>query len=222
MTPPPLTADELEAVPLFPLPNCVLLPGSILPLHVFEERYREMTRDALAGNGIIAVARLQPGYESDYEHRPPIYACCGVGRIIASEELPDGRFHLILRGVARIEIDHEHPAERAYRIARARLIADDVAPAEAGCVARAHEQLVAICDRLAQSMERGGEELRQLVRVDPRPAMCADIVVAALLRNVDQRQAHLETYAAMDRIKRAIDCVSHLVCENCTPTDLPN
>ena len=56
----------LEALPIFPLPNCVLLPGGLLPLHVFEPRYRELTRDCLAGDQLMAVARLRPGYESTY------------------------------------------------------------------------------------------------------------------------------------------------------------
>ena len=60
------------SVPLFPLPGTVLLPGGLLPLHVFEERYREMLRDALAGERLIGMAFLLPGYEqaSDPENPP--------------------------------------------------------------------------------------------------------------------------------------------------------
>src|SRR5207248_4854208 len=56
----PPTPDVLASLPIFPLPNCVLLPGGMLPLHVFEPRYREMTRDCLAGHQLMAVARLKP------------------------------------------------------------------------------------------------------------------------------------------------------------------
>jgi len=104
----------LTSLPIFPLANCVLLPGGLLPIHVFEPRYRELTRDCLAGHQLMGVARLRPGYETSYYGRPPVYEKCGVGRIICSEELPDGRFALLLRGVARAEIARELPSPHNY------------------------------------------------------------------------------------------------------------
>jgi len=62
-----------DLLPLFPLPNVVLFPGVFLPLHIFEPRYKEMVADALAGDRIIGMALLRPGWEADYEGRPPIY-----------------------------------------------------------------------------------------------------------------------------------------------------
>src|ERR1044072_441587 len=100
----PDNAAALSSLPIFPLPNCVLLPGGMLPLHVFEPRYRELTRDCLDGYQLMAIARLRPGYETAYYGRPPVFEKCGVGRIICCEELPDGRFALLLRGVARAEV----------------------------------------------------------------------------------------------------------------------
>src|SRR5262245_2358078 len=99
-----LAPDVLEQLPIFPLPHCVLLPGGLLPLHVFEARYRELTRDCLDGHRMMAIARLKPGYETEYDGRPPVHPSCGLGRIIASEELSDGRYHILLRGVARVRI----------------------------------------------------------------------------------------------------------------------
>ena len=104
-------------VPVFPLPE-VLFPHQVLPLHVFEPRYRAMTNDALTHEGFIAVALLRDGYEPDYfTRRAPIHCVCGVGRIIASEHLDDGKFNIVLRGVARARIVAELP-HRLYRIAR--------------------------------------------------------------------------------------------------------
>ena len=60
-------------IPIFPLPNVVLFPNVFLPLHIFEPRYRAMVADALAGDRIIGMVLLQPGYEADYEGRPPVY-----------------------------------------------------------------------------------------------------------------------------------------------------
>ena len=104
-------------LPLFPLPNVVLFPGVFLPLHVFEERYRALTRDALAGDRLIGMALLRPGYEADYEGRPPIYPVGCAGVISHSDRLPDGRFNIVLHGVSKFRIVDELP-DGSYRRAR--------------------------------------------------------------------------------------------------------
>src|SRR5690606_21229592 len=89
----PLREDELAALPIFPLPSVVLFPGSVLPLHVFEPRYRAMMEDCVSrGPRAMAVALLRPGWERDYEGRPPVYEIAGAGRIVEWARRPDGRF----------------------------------------------------------------------------------------------------------------------------------
>jgi hypothetical protein len=206
-----LDPGALTSLPIFPLPNCVLLPGGLMPLHVFEPRYRDLTRDCLAGTQLMAVARLRPGYETAYYGRPPVYERCGVGRIICSEELPDGRYALLLRGVARIEIARELPAERAYRVVEARMLPDascDVADARDH-----HRRLIKLCDRLAEVIDQGGSQLRDLVRSFESPGACADAVAAALIMDADERQELLEACDPMVRLQRTLGHVSHLLCE---------
>ncbi|HWM87677.1 MAG TPA: LON peptidase substrate-binding domain-containing protein, partial [Kofleriaceae bacterium] len=99
MTSSELTPAVLAALPIFPLPDCVLLPASLLPLHVFEPRYRELARDCLAGDRVMAIARLRSGFESEYHGRPPVHASIGIGRVIESEEQKDGRYLLLLGGI---------------------------------------------------------------------------------------------------------------------------
>ena len=201
----------LAALPLFPLPNCVLLPGGLLPLHVFEPRYRELTRDCLAGHQLIGVARLKPGYQSSYYGRPAVYERCGVGRIICSEELPDGRFALLLRGIARVEIARELPAERTYRQVEARVLEDRCA--DRVSADDYHRRLVALCDRLAEVLEQGGPQLRDLARSFDEPGACADAIAAALVMDADARQELLEAIDPMIRLERTLGHVSHLLCE---------
>src|SRR5438445_1440036 len=97
-------ADALDALPIFPLPQTVLFPGALLPLHVFEPRYRALTRDVLAGRKLMGVARLKPGFEATYDGRPPVFSVCGVGIVTESVEHADGRFDLTLRGLSRVRI----------------------------------------------------------------------------------------------------------------------
>jgi len=210
-TPSPPDSDVLAALPIFPLPNCVLLPGGLLPLHVFEPRYRELTRDCLAGHHYMGVARLRPGYEATYYGRPPVYDRFGVGRIICSEELPDGRFALLLRGVARVELARELATDRAYRMVEARMLPD--ARVDRHEATDHHRRLIALCDRLAEVIDQGGPQLREMVRAFDDPAACADAIAAALVMDTDARQELLEALDPMVRIQRTLGHVSHMLCE---------
>lgn len=107
---------------LFPLPNLVLFPGVVQGLHIFEPRYRQMTADALAGDGLIALVMLRPDWEEDYDARPAVEAVGCLGRITAHELLPDGRYNLRLRGLARARIVEEVATDRLYRSARVELL----------------------------------------------------------------------------------------------------
>lgn len=107
-----------DVVPVFPLPEVVLFPRTILPLHIFEPRYRAMMADALDGDRVISVALLKPGYESLYNtRRAPIHPTIGVGQILESEQVADGTYNMLLRGVARATIVAE-VSDRAYRQAK--------------------------------------------------------------------------------------------------------
>jgi Lon protease-like protein len=128
----PWDATELDfdaatfsgVVRLFPLPNLVLYPHVMQPLHIFEERYREMLEDALAGDQLIAMAVLEPGWEADYDSRPPVeqYAC--LGKVVAHHKLPDGRYNVLLLGVQRVRIVKELQPLRSFRQASVELIED--------------------------------------------------------------------------------------------------
>jgi len=103
-------------IPLFPLPGVVLMPGTMLPLHIFEARYRAMVADALASDRTIGMAMLYPGWESGGED-PRIYSVGGAGEIVESEELEDGRYNILLEGRFRYRVVEESPAN-PYRVAR--------------------------------------------------------------------------------------------------------
>jgi uncharacterized protein len=99
-----------DLLPLFPLPNVVLFPNVFLPLHIFEPRYREMVADALASDRMIGMVLLRPGWDRDYEGRPPIYSVGCTGLLTHNERLPDGRYHVVLRGIERFRILEEDHA----------------------------------------------------------------------------------------------------------------
>jgi Lon protease-like protein len=120
-------------IPLFPLAGAVLFPRSQLPLHIFEPRYRDMVRDALAGPGRIGM--IQP---SGTGEPPPLFQAGCLGEIIAVEELDDGRFNIVLHGSSRFRLIAEREVDTAYRQADVDLAAfDDSEPDPLSLIQRA-------------------------------------------------------------------------------------
>lgn len=117
-----MSATALLRVPVFPLAGALLFPRSQLPLHIFEERYRAMMRDAMAGDRLIAMIQPKPaqsaaagGVEGDHEEPPALFEIGCIGRISACEELDDGRFNIVLEGLSRFRIAREARVETLYR-----------------------------------------------------------------------------------------------------------
>jgi Lon protease-like protein len=128
--------DWHRAVPLLPLPNCVLFPGVVQPLHIFEPRYKQMISEALDGSGLVAIALLKEGWEQNYNGTPAVHAMTCVGKIIAHERLEDGRFNLLLHGLARGRIVREE-MRGLYR----RALMETVEPAASDAPPKAAMQL---------------------------------------------------------------------------------
>ena len=110
-------------VPLFPLRGVFLLPRQVLPLHVFEPRYRQMIDDVLDAQGRLAMGTVLGGEvtgSAELEERPPrVLSVAGVGEIARHERTPDGRYFIWLFGIGRFDIE-EVSSERMYRRVRIR------------------------------------------------------------------------------------------------------
>src|SRR5690242_3711411 len=109
-----LVAQACGALKVFPLPGAVVLPGTPAPLHIFEPRYRRMTADALEGDRVLALAALvsEGGAVQD---RAPVHPIAGVGLIETDERRPDGRYDILVRGVARVRLVSELANGKPYR-----------------------------------------------------------------------------------------------------------
>lgn len=109
-----------KPMPIFPLEQVTLLPQQVLPLHIFEPRYRQMVTEALDGAGQIAMAVFAGGaWKQEYHGKPTIKPAVCVGQIAQHERLEDGRFNILVQGVCRARVLEEKPltAERQYRLA---------------------------------------------------------------------------------------------------------
>jgi hypothetical protein len=141
-------------IPVFPLPDVVLFPGVFLPLHIFELRYREMVKDSLAGDRLIGVSLLRPGWDHDAEGRPAIYPIGCVGLISHVEELPDGRYNMVLRGVEKFRVVREEEQIRAYRRAAVDYFEERMTDADRESVRRQRHQLERLLTAVADAPEQ--------------------------------------------------------------------
>ncbi len=113
-------------LPLFPLPNVVFFPGTKLPLHIFEPRYRRMLIDAYRGEKMIGMVLLQEGWDREYFGDPPIHKVACMGKLTRVERLPRGRFNIQLFGLCRVLVKEEVSTELPYRVAKVKLLPDDL------------------------------------------------------------------------------------------------
>lgn len=109
---------------LFPLPNLVLFPNVVQPLHIFEPRYCEMLADAMENDRLIAMALLQIGWESKYQSKPPIAKTVCVGKVISHTPTEDGRHNILLVGLRRARILEEIEEGQSFRMASVEVIED--------------------------------------------------------------------------------------------------
>jgi len=119
-------SDFYDLQPLFPLPNVVLFPKAILPLHVFEARYRTMMAEVLKGGQTICMALLKPGWEGDYQGSPAVHEIACVGRVVQHQHLPDDRYNIMLHGEIKVAIEGVERLE-PFRVARVRPVEEDLA-----------------------------------------------------------------------------------------------
>ena len=130
-------------IPIFPLADVMLFPRSSRPLHVFEQRYREMVADALEGDRLIGMVMLEPGYEDDYQETPPVFPIGCVGVITEAEELPDGRFNIVLGGLIKFRITSEDHS-RAYRTAHIEAIPEQLNRSDTTALSDLREELASL------------------------------------------------------------------------------
>lgn len=209
MSLPELEAQDLAELPIFPLPNAVLFPGAVLPLRVFEPRYRELVREVMARRGFMAVARLMPGFETDYEGRPPVFEVCGAGVVESCREREGGRFDIRLRGLSRVRILEEFPPRRAFRQVRAVVLRETEAPG--ALVAAWQLKLASLWTALAPHLPEPVRDLKALTRGSDDASAYADRLAAALVADPEASQELLAELDPAERLRLLTARVQELV-----------
>jgi Lon protease-like protein len=192
---------------LFPLPNLVLFPHVVQPLHVFEPCYRDLTTDALAGDNLIAMALLKPDWESDQGERPPIHPIVCLGRIVANQRLDDGRFLLLLRGLSRARVVKELDSERPYRTAKLELMPDVVTQSIKETQRIRHQLAEMILPRFSGSDE-DKQRLKDLFEGEMPLGPLIDCLCFQLPLTVPRKQEMLEETDVGTRARTLVDALN--------------
>lgn len=191
---------------LFPLPDVVLFPTVVQPLHIFEPRYRQLTADALSDDRLIALVLLKPGWEEDYALRPPVHSIACLGRILNEQKIKDGRYNLLLHGLRRIRIVKELAPVRLYREARVELLderAGAASPEEKVLRSELSKQLLPLMKIQAGAREQA----EKLLASDLPLGRLCDLFGFALPLESSIKQQLLEE---MDVARRAHTLLEHL------------
>jgi Lon protease-like protein len=199
-----LELSDFEGVTrLFPLPNFVMFPHVVKPLHIFEPRYRQMTRDALDADSLITLVLLKPHSEEEYEGAPEVHDTACLVRIINDQELVDGKFNILVRGLCRLRIEAEVPTAKQYRLAQGWPMPDT-----------AHPDSPSLRRALAEGVRRWvppkGQAIKQLQELlDDAPPLGAlvDILAFALPLPDALKQELLEELDIETRARRLIDAL---------------
>jgi uncharacterized protein len=199
-----------ELVPLFPLPNVVLFPGAVLPLHIFEERYKRMTADVLGGGDKrLAMALVRPGWVKDYYGRPAIDPVVCVGQILSHERLEDGRYNFLLQGERRARVVGEEGRD-GYRLARLEPLAETNGDEVALTPLRG--QLLGLFARGGYATLPAGAQVRQMLGAGVPTAVVADVLAFNVLgeQPVEFRQSLLAETDVRRRVARTVEALAAL------------
>jgi Lon protease-like protein len=211
MLPVPLSR-ALRSLPIFPLPRVTLFPHTLLPLHVFEPRYRALVRDVLDGHRLVGVPMLKEDGEPGPAGDPAVEPVFGVGRLVRHEGLPDGRSHVVLLGLARARVLRELQADQPYRVVEAELV--DI---HRGCTPRSPGLDRALNEVHLRVRQLTRDDLRpdieRLLAADRDPSEQVDVLAHMCLRDPAERQRFLSCTSIEDRADALLAALAELVAD---------
>ena len=196
---------DLEELPIFPLSNVVLFPRVQTPLHLFEPRYRQLARDVLAGVSRIGMVTVPPAHASEMQGDPPIFpiGCCG--RVTESQQLPDGRYNIVLLGEYRFQVADERArsGDRLYRVARVQRLEDAYPEGERDRVAHLRDRVsVQFAALVRQAQPDRAEAFDPELFADVDDATFVNALSNAFALPVEEKQNLLDADTIPERFER--------------------
>lgn len=193
---------------MFPLPGVVLMPGAVLPLHVFEPRYRALVTHCMGADRTFALATLKPGYEREYHGAPPVYPVMGVGRIVSFQSLADGRSNILLQSIGRVNVLEELGDAAPFRQVACVFNENDYSGLERGMGG-----VRSLVCRVGSANRAAGDEARRLLAMDD--ASLLDVLARKVLTQTRERLAYLAADDAKTRMDMVQEALAELVLHEC-------
>jgi Lon protease-like protein len=205
-----------ESLPIFPLSNVVLFPLLQCPLHIFEPRYRQMSAHALAGDRHIGMVTVRPEGLPDMAGDPPVFATGCAGVVTEHQQLPDGRYNLVLLGTYRFRILDEpaRPGDQLFRTAIVERLEDSDDEEDGGRIASLRPRAIELASAF---VERANPDGTRRLDTD-RLASVEDAALVNSLSNAlpfapAEKQQLLEADKVADRYERLVSLLGFHLAE---------
>lgn len=202
------SGKNFGVLPMFPLPGVVLMPGAVLPLHIFEPRYRTMVAHCMLTDQMMALATLFPGYEDDYHGNPEVYPVMGLGRIVSHQQFSDGRSNILLQSVGRVRRVGEQAAEGGFRLAQ-------VTPLECALDGLEHGMTAvrSLVYRIGSVNADASTESKRLLDLDD--ASLVDVLARKVITRTEERLQYMAHEHIRGRIDQVQEALAELVLQEC-------
>lgn len=195
--------DISRAVPVFPLPEVVLFPHAHLPLHIFEPRYRRMIEDVVTldpRDRLLGMGTVMDEASDNTLGDPPVFNIVGVGRVVDSNKLPDGRYIVVLQGIGRARLVRELDNGKPYREFMMEWVEETIAS-----VASWRNGLATELKALAlHALREGGEKFRELISNESDLSALVDQISAYMPFSVDFKLVQLANPNVLGRTAHVI------------------
>lgn len=209
--------DELASLPIFPLPNVVFFPGTLLPLHIFEPRYRAMISHAMDTDQRLGVVLLKAGYEDDYHGTPEVHGTFCVGEIAMYRPLPDGRSNIVLRGLGRARILEEHDTAHPFRLVRATTLGGELLGQQGDPLERhlatVRQLFASIVARVPQLQVQDADSL---FSPEADPGSVLDSIASAIPAPPERKQEMLSALNMVQRASLLADALAEALADTLT------
>ncbi len=202
--------DFSGRVRLFPLPNLVVFPHVMQPLHIFEPRYRAMLEEALADDKLIGMTLLAPGWEKDYEGRPPLRPAGCLCRVATSHKTAEGSYNVLVLGLRRIVIRRELPPDKSFRVAEVELCEDEYPDATAGDRPEVQRRLLEGFKKVLPRIPEACDQLDELLGTQVPLGMLTDIVAYTLDIDLEFKERLLVETCVDRRAELLLEHLSHV------------
>lgn len=208
-SPRPSIDRAAAAMKLFPLPGVVVLPGTAVPFHIFEPRYRQLVADALAGDRVLCVGTLRRA-EDALVDRAEVHPVAGAGFVEEAERQDDGRYHVLFRCLDRVTLVRELANGKPYREFEVQRLEDRYPPGGAAALEAEAEALRQLTLELSHVLpeESGAARLAESAARTRDPSALADLIASALAEEPAARLAVLGTAEVSRRLARVMQEIS--------------